>query len=210
MGARVNALMVAGALWLGASGQEAQAQAGGCMVQQAADAAVQRQIAMIDAAKVNPSEFFSGANSCIAPALLQRIDLSNFIPSAANFLSSGVESMIGNLIQQAQQKICEALNSQLQQLVGKLNSVGGSFQSQLPGELASILGGSNSFTPVTLPAIGGIGQYDMQSQTGGSLFETVSTPPFVPQGTGGLNGSIINPDSLRPQSDGSSFGTIYQ
>lgn len=212
MGARIKALMFAGMMWLAASGQEAQAQAGGCMVQQAADAAVQRQIGMIDAAKVNPSEFFSGANSCISSSLLQRIDLSNFIPSASNFLSGGVESMISNLIQQAQQKLCEALNSQLQQLVGKLNSFGGSFQSQLPGELASLLGGSNSFTPVTLPGINGIGQYDLQSQTGTPLFQNISTPPINPSPSG--SGSVINPESLRQtsggQEGGNSFGTIFQ
>ena len=44
--------------------------AGGCGITQAADAAVQRQIALLDAAKVDSSEFFNGANSCLGSNLL--------------------------------------------------------------------------------------------------------------------------------------------
>lgn len=199
--------LVAAGLFLTAVGG-AQAQQG-CLVQQAADSAVQRQIAMIDAAKVNPSDFFSGANSCIAPQLLQRVDLSNMIPSMQNFLSDAAMSAVNGMIQQAQSKLCSALNSQLSQLVGKLNSVGGEFQSQLGGELGSILGGSNSFTQISLPAINGLGSYDLQSQTGGSLINASNPGSGMQSPSGGVIQPRIPSGSLT-QPGGSNFGTIFQ
>ena len=64
-------VVLAGGLALaGAAPAAAQTSGNNCLVRQAADAAVQRQIALIDAAKVNPSSFFNGPNSCIAGDLL--------------------------------------------------------------------------------------------------------------------------------------------
>jgi hypothetical protein len=169
------------AMWLIASiAGLSEAMAQDCLVKQAADAAVQRQIAMLDAAKVNPSEFFSGQNSCISPMLLQKIDLSKFIPSMQDFLSSGAQSMINNLIQQAQAQVCQILNQQLSNLIGRINSAGSSFQSQLGSQLAGLLGGQNAFSPVQLPGIGGIGQYNFVSQVGGSLFGGAQPAPLTP------------------------------
>ena len=171
-----------------------------CLVKQAADAAVQRQIAMLDAAKVNPSEFFSGANSCISPMLLQKIDLSKFIPSVQDFLSSGAQSMINNLIQQAQAQVCQILNQQLSNLVSRINSAGSSFQSQLGSQLAGLLGGQNAFNPIQLPGVGGIGQYNFVSQIGTPLFGS-GQQPAVQQNV---------PQMSPAQGSGTNFGNMLQ
>ena len=72
--------------------------AGGCGITQAADAAVQRQIALLDAAKVDSSEFFNGANSCLGSNLLDSLDLSNLIPTSFDFLGGAADQMVSSVI----------------------------------------------------------------------------------------------------------------
>ena len=78
--------------------------ASGCGITQAADAAVQRQIALLDAAKVDSSEFFNGANSCLGANLLDSLDLSNLIPTSFDFLGGAADQLINGLMQKAQQQ----------------------------------------------------------------------------------------------------------
>lgn len=143
-----------------ALGAGSEAQAATCGVEQAANAALQRRLAVIDAAKVNPSEFFTGANSCIDANLLKSFDLSAMIPDLAGFLSGGIQNIAQQAINAAKQKACEVLNEQINGVIGKINDTTSSFNSGLSGELSGILGSSFS---ITKPNTSGYGSYDLSS-----------------------------------------------
>ncbi|MFG1270542.1 hypothetical protein V5F40_21570 [Xanthobacter sp. DSM 14520] len=146
-----------------------------CLVTQAADAAVQRQIQMIDAAKVNPGDFFSGANSCISSNLLQSFDLSRFIPDTAGLLTGGVDSIISSVLNAAKQQVCQVLNQQLNGLISQLNSSSTCFSSNLSASLQSILGTSGS---ISVSSTCGAGQYNLTGSgttNYGSIFGSAST-----------------------------------
>lgn len=126
-----------------------------CSIKQAAQTALQRRIALIDAAKVNPNEFFSGSNSCINTSLLSSFDLSKFVPDLANFLSSSVTEVGKQALNMAKQQVCQVLNQQLNQVVNNINSTLSGFSSQLGSELSGLMGGGS----INLPNTSGIGQY---------------------------------------------------
>lgn len=153
-----------------------------CGVEQAAQAALQRRLAVIDAAKVNPSEFFTGANSCISPDLLKSFDLSTMIPDLAGFLSGGIQQIAQQAINQAKQKACDILNEQINGVIGKINDTTSSFNSGLTGDLAGILGSSFS---INAPSDSNYGSYDLSSL--GDTFDFDGL-----QGAVGNVGSSIN------------------
>lgn len=183
--------------------------ASGCGITQAADAAVQRQIALLDAAKVDSSEFFNGANSCLGANLLDSLDLSNLIPTSFDFLGGAADQLINGLMQKAQQQVCQVLNDQLQKVVGKINNNMFQFDSVMGGQLNELLGGSgNSVTELKMPNIPGIGQYDFtlaSVSTGTGIDGPIFTPPGVQAGdnavgnTTGGNTTTNNP-----------FGNLFQ
>lgn len=134
-----------------------------CSVKAAADAAVQRQITLIDAAKVNPSDFFDGANSCIATNLLQQFDLSNLIPDLSGFLTSAAQNLVTQALDTAKQQVCSILNSQLQNVINQINSKLYAFRSTLSADLSNLLNGSTS--AITLPSVPGIGTYTFNASS---------------------------------------------
>lgn len=149
-----------------------------CIVQDAADAAVQRQIALIDAAKVDPASFFAGPNSCINADLLKQFDLSNLIPDLAGWLTSAVTDAISNAITAAQQQVCNVMNEQLQNAVSAINSQMSAFQGTLTSPLNAALGG----TPlqVSLPALPQIGQYSGSGTAAPSSLPSILLPQSTP------------------------------
>ena len=191
----------------------AQAQTQNCLVRQAADAAIQRQIALIDAAKVNPSSFFNGANSCIAADLLKRFDLSNLIPDASGFLTSGVQSLISSVMDAAKRQVCQILDNQLRSTISSINSSMGGFQNSLSGDLFRQLNGSIS--PITIPNITGIGTYTYtQHNAFGSALNlaaaptTLTTTPTTTTTTTDVPAATTVAPNTSPA--GSSFGGMYQ
>lgn len=191
----------------------AQAQTQNCLVRQAADAAIQRQIALIDAAKVNPSSFFNGSNSCIAADLLKRFDLSNLIPDASGFLTSGVQSLISSVMDAAKRQVCQILDNQLRSTISSINSSMGGFQNSLSGDLFRQLNGSIS--PITIPNITGIGTYTYtQNNAFGSALNlaaaptTLTTTPTTTTTTTDVPAATTVAPNTSPA--GSSFGGMYQ
>ncbi len=157
----------------------AQSTGNNCLVRQAADAAVQRQIALIDAAKVNPSSFFNGPNSCIAGDLLKRFDLSNLIPDLSGFLTSAATNLVQSVIDQAKRQVCQILDSQLRDTIGSINQQMNSFQSSITGDLFRQLNGSIS--PISLPNISNIGSYNhVQNSAFGSALNLPQTQTSTP------------------------------
>lgn len=143
-----------------------------CAVQQSANAALKRRLAIIDAAKVNPSDFFSGNNSCISNDLLKSFDMSNLIPDLAGFMQSGFQNAAQNVLNQAKQKACETLNEQMDKVIGNINGA-----SKI-GELQGLLGGSDF--PISKPNYPNFGKYNFQSIINTKSSENDSDE-FLPQ-----------------------------
>ncbi len=159
--AAYRGVMLGGGLLIAAAfGGVSETKAATCGVEQAAQAALQRRLAVIDAAKVNPSEFFTGANSCISPDLLKSFDLSALIPDLAGFLTGGIQQIAQQALNQAKQKACDILNEQINSVIGKINDTTSSFNSGLTGDLAGILGSPFS---ITTPSNPNYGSYDLSS-----------------------------------------------
>ncbi len=113
-------LLIAAAAAGQALGQSSDPQ---CPVEAAADAALQRQISLLDAVKVDPAEFFNGARSCIDQSLLRNFDLSMAIPDPMGLLQSIAQSIGNNVLDAAKQKACDVLNEQLGDAVGQMRQV---------------------------------------------------------------------------------------
>lgn len=187
----------------------AQSTGNNCLVRQAADAAVQRQIALIDAAKVNPSSFFNGPNSCIAGDLLKRFDLSNLIPDLSGFLTSAATNLVQSVIDQAKRQVCQILDDQLRDTIGSINRQMNSFQSSITGDLFRQLNGS--ITPISLPSITNIGSYNhVQNSAFGSALNLNPTQTST---------TVVQPDTSQssststiviPPSSGTTTGTGFE
>ncbi|MGF3024102.1 hypothetical protein ACQVP2_14905 [Methylobacterium aquaticum] len=187
----------------------AQSTGNNCLVRQAADAAVQRQIALIDAAKVNPSSFFNGDKSCIAGDLLKRFDLSNLIPDLSGFLTSAATNLVQSVIDQAKRQVCQILDDQLRDTIGSINRQMNSFQSSITGDLFRQLNGS--ITPISLPSITNIGSYNhVQNSAFGSALNLnptqTSTPVVRPDTSQSSSTSTI----VVPPSSGTATGTGFE
>jgi hypothetical protein len=178
------------ALALYAAPASAQSTGSGCGIQQAADLAMQRQIALLDAAKVDSSKFFNGANSCLGANLLKSFDLSNLIPSSMDFLGSIGSSLIDNVIQQATQQVCQVLNNQLQDIVGKINGQMFNFNSLMGSQMSDLLGGSgSSISAINIPNLPNMGQYTFTSASVPTSDNPTSPIFQPPAGNSGVNGS---------------------
>ncbi|MFG1249992.1 hypothetical protein [Xanthobacter flavus] len=186
-----------------------------CLVTQAADAAVQRQVQMIDAAKVNPGDFFSGANSCISSNLLQSFDLSRFIPDTAGLLTGGVDSIISSVLNAAKQQVCQVLNQQLNSLISQLNSSSTCFSSNLSASLRSILGNGGT---IKVSSTCGAGQYNLTSSSTtnyGSIFGSSSTSSTTTTAsststTSPTTTSSTSTDTTTTTSSGSAATTVQE
>lgn len=205
------AVLLGGLVLAGATPAAAQSTGNNCLVRQAADAAVQRQIALIDAAKVNPSSFFNGPNSCIAGDLLKRFDLSNLIPDLSGFLTSAATSLISSVIDAAKRQVCQVLDDQLRETIRSINQQMTSFQSSITGDLFRQLNGSIS--PITIPNISGIGSYNLiQNSAFGSALNLTQTPqsasPVVVQQ--GASVPAAAPVISAPAPSGGNFGGMFQ
>jgi hypothetical protein len=113
VGAALATALLSGTAW-------GQAQ---CPVSKAADAALQREVAMLDSLKVNPADFFSGAKSCIDSSLLRTFDISGIIPDPLGLVQQLAQSIGDNVLDAAKQKACDVLNDQLGNAVGGMRSV---------------------------------------------------------------------------------------
>jgi hypothetical protein len=193
---------------------QAQTAGNNCLVRQAADAAVQRQIALIDAAKVNPSSFFNGPNSCIAGDLLKRFDLSNLIPDLSGFLTSAATNLVQSVIDQAKRQVCQILDDQLRDTIRSINQQMNSFQSSITGDLFRQLNGSIS--PISLPSITNLGMYNhVQNSAFGSALTNLtpgqtSSPVVQPDTTAPAAPSTIVVPPSSGTTNGTGFGEIMQ
>jgi len=79
-------------------GQASPPPAGGCLVTEAAQAALDQQIAIIKASATDIESIFSGANSRISPGPLNGFDLSGMITDPLSLLKSTITNRIKGTI----------------------------------------------------------------------------------------------------------------
>lgn len=112
---------------------------GGCVVEQAAQAALDRQIKSIEAAQTDVSSFFKGENSCINGDLLNMIDFSHAIPDLSGLVASLGQDAVNQLLNQAVQKACDIANEQIEDVTGNLNTSLASWDSGLSDQIRDII-----------------------------------------------------------------------
>lgn len=111
----------------------------GCVVEQAAQAALDRQIRSIEAAQTDVSSFFRGENSCINGNLLNIIDFSRFMADPAGLIGSLGQDQVNNLLNQAVQKACDVANEQIADVTGNINTTLVGWDHGLDDEIRSII-----------------------------------------------------------------------
>ena len=135
----VKRIVLVGALSLGLAPGFAFAQAAGCLVEEAAQAALERELALIEELAADPEDSFSGPQSCINGDIFSSLDLSMLIPDLAGMLSSFSTDAITGIIQDAQAQACRAINDAMEDAIGGASDRMTSFSSGLSGELQGIL-----------------------------------------------------------------------
>lgn len=110
-----------------------------CLVEEAAQAALDREIALIQELAANPEDSFTGPESCINSDIFNSFDLSIAIPDLAGLLSSFSTDLITNAIASAKAQACRAINDAVEDAVGEASEMVSNFNSTLSDELAGIL-----------------------------------------------------------------------
>lgn len=119
-----------------------------CLVQDAAQAALQRELEIIEAMAVDPAESFKGPDSCVNMDVLNSLDLSNLIPDLSGLLTSFSMDAINGIISDAQSQVCREIQTAIDGSVGDATSAVTNFNSGLTGELNAVL--SNGWTDLGL------------------------------------------------------------
>ena len=117
-----------------------------CLVEDAAKAALERELALIESMAIDPADSFSGPESCIDMDILSSFDLSSLIPDLSGMLSGFAFDGIDGIIAQAQQQACRAINDAISDSIGQATSAVSAFNSTLSGDLQNIL--SNGWSDI--------------------------------------------------------------
>ena len=110
-----------------------------CLVEEAAQAALERELELIRELAADPEDSFSGPSSCIAADIFNSFDLSNAIPDLAGFVTSLPTEAIAAAIDGAKEKACQAIEDTVTSSIGGARDRMGVFDSSLSDELSGIL-----------------------------------------------------------------------
>lgn len=110
-----------------------------CLVVDAAEAALERELELIEALAVDPANSFRGPDSCVNMDLLTSLDLSILIPDIAGMITTGAIDALTGIIQDAQTQVCRQINDAIEGTVGTATSTVANFNSGLTDELNSVL-----------------------------------------------------------------------
>ena len=110
-----------------------------CLVQDAAQAALERELELIEALAVDPADSFRGPDSCVNMDMLTSLDLSILIPDLTGFITSFSFDAINSLIADAQGQVCRQIQDAMDSAVGDATSAVTNFNSGLTDELSLVL-----------------------------------------------------------------------
>lgn len=110
-----------------------------CLVEEAAQAALDRELELIRELAANPEDSFSGPDSCIAEDIFNSFDLSVAIPDLAGFIASLPSEAIAAAINGAKEKACQAIEDTVTANIGGAVDRLDIFDSTLSDELSGIL-----------------------------------------------------------------------
>lgn len=110
-----------------------------CLVQDAAQAALERELVLIEALAVDPADSFRGPDSCVNMDMLSSLDLSTLIPDLTGLLTSFSFDAINGVISDAQAQVCRQINDAITGSIGEATSAVTNFNSGLTDELSGVL-----------------------------------------------------------------------
>lgn len=110
-----------------------------CLVEEAAEAAYNQQLEVIQATAVDVESIFSGPSSCISTELLTQFDLSSLIIDPLGLITGQVTNTITNAIQSAQQQICQAINEKISATVNNVHGTITTYRGTLNNDLQNVL-----------------------------------------------------------------------
>lgn len=110
-----------------------------CIVDDAAQAALDRQVEIIKSSAVDVEDIFTGPSSCINPDLLNSFDLSNLIIDPLSLVTGAVTDAINNAINDAKTQVCQAIQGTIDDTVGSVNTAISDHSSTLTSDLDGIL-----------------------------------------------------------------------
>jgi len=110
-----------------------------CIVDDAAQAALDRQVEINKSSAVDVEDIFTGPSSCIDPNLLDSFDLSNLIIAPLSLVTGAVTDAINNAINDAKTQVCQAIQGTIDNTVGSVNTAISDHSSTLTSELDGIL-----------------------------------------------------------------------
>lgn len=119
-----------------------------CMVEQAAQAALDREIKLIGSLATDVEKVFNGPEGCIDGSIFQEFDLSNLIPDLSGMLTSAATDMVTNAIASAKQKVCKNISAKITDAVGTAQGTVSQFSSGLTDDLKGVL--DNGWEGLTL------------------------------------------------------------
>ena len=110
-----------------------------CLVRDAANAALRRELELIEALAVDPADSFRGPDSCVNMDILNSLDLSTLIPDLSGLLASFSMDAINGIIADAQAQVCRQIQDAIDSSVDDATSAVTSFNSGLSDQLNNIL-----------------------------------------------------------------------
>lgn len=110
-----------------------------CLVQDAAQASLERELALIEALAVDPADSFRGPDSCVNMDMLSSLDLSNLIPDLSGLITSFSFDAINGLISDAQAQVCRQINDAISGSISDATAAVTNFNSGLTDELSGVL-----------------------------------------------------------------------
>lgn len=136
------------ALVAGSAGAALGQAADNCLVEQAAQAALEREILLIESLATDVEQTFNGPQGCIDPSIFQEFDLSTAIPDLAGLMSSISTNLLSDAIAAARDKVCQQIDQKIADSVGTARGTANQFSSGLTDELRGAL--DNGWQGLTL------------------------------------------------------------
>jgi hypothetical protein len=108
-------------------------------VEDAAQAALDRELELIEALAVDPADSFRGPDGCVNMDLLTSFDLSTLIPDLTGMLTDFSFDALDGIIANAQTQVCRQIQDAIGGSIGEAATAVAGFESGLTEELSAAL-----------------------------------------------------------------------